>query len=209
MSHLVYTIGHSTHDLATFLSFLSSNQVNCVIDVRSIPFSARVPQYNKEDLRQCLESNGIVYMHFPKAFGARQTDPKLLDETGRVDFEKVRLSEPFKNGMEKLKYCIERGFRPALMCSEGNPLDCHRFSMISYQLVKQGFSVKHIMKDGQVLDNESLEKLLLMKYGYKLTRKSLFDKSALTDNQLEFAYKLRNKDIGFVINSNLSSETKA
>lgn len=209
MSRLIYTIGHSTHDLATFLNFLSSNHINCVIDVRSVPFSARVPQYNKEVLRQFLEGNDMVYMHFPKAFGARQTNPKLLDETGRVDFEKVRLSKPFKEGIEKLRYCIERGFKPTLMCSEGNPLDCHRFSMIAYHLVKQGFSVKHIMKDGEVLDNESVERLLLMKYGYKLTLKSLFDKSALTDTQLEFAYKLRNKDIGFLVSSNWSSEIKA
>src|SRR5205085_440349 len=135
---VIFTVGHSTHEPQDFLGLLTSNSVNCVIDVRSTPFSTRVPQFNKETLKQYLEENNIIYLHFPKAFGARQKDPELLDETGRVDFEKVRRSEYFREGMDKLRRCLERGFTIALMCSEANPLDCHRFGMISYQLVREG-----------------------------------------------------------------------
>ncbi len=69
--------------------------------------------------------------------------------------------------------------------------------MISYQLVKDGFSVKHILRDGVLLDNEELEGRLLEKYAPKLMERSLFDNTAV-DTPLEIAYRLRNQDIGFL-----------
>lgn len=198
---IIYTIGHSTHKLDDFLSILVENSINCIVDVRSVPFSSRVPHFNKEDLRQQLEKNDMVYLHFPKAFGARHKDPELLDETGRVDFEKVRQTDSFRNGIDKLHYCIEQGYKVSLMCAEANPLDCHRFSMISYQLVKEGFLVNHILKDGNVIDNGELERRLLTKYPQKISNESLFRNGDIcTTSLIELAYKLRNKEIGFIPN---------
>jgi uncharacterized protein (DUF488 family) len=195
---IVFTIGHSTHEPEVFFDLLKANFVNCVIDVRSVPFSARAPQFIKEALKEYLEERSVTYLHFPKAFGARQKDPKLLDETGRVDFDKVRQSHYFKEGIDKLRHGLERGFTIALMCSEANPLDCHRFGMISYQLVREGLSVKHILRNGRLLDNEELEKMLLEKYVRKVHERSLFDRASNTETSLEIAYKLRNKEIGFI-----------
>ncbi|HEX8846542.1 MAG TPA: DUF488 domain-containing protein [Pyrinomonadaceae bacterium] len=205
---IIYTIGHSTHELDDFLKLLVKNSISCIVDVRSIPFSARVPHFNKEDLRQHLEKNNIVYLHFPKAFGARQKDPKLLDESGRVDFEKVRQTVSFREGVDKLHYCLEQGHKVSLMCSEANPLDCHRFSMISYQLVKEGFLVNHILKHGSVINNSELEQRLLDKYSQKISDESLFGNGNISATSLiDLAYKLRNKDIGFIPNQ-VKSETK-
>jgi uncharacterized protein (DUF488 family) len=196
--NVIYTIGHSTHSQESFLGLLNNYAVNCVVDVRSTPFSAHVPQFNKETLRQYLDDHGIVYLHFPKAFGARQRDPELLDDSGRVDFEKVRQSKSFREGIDKLRQCLDRGVKVALMCSEGNPLDCHRFSMIAYQLAKDGFLVRHILKTGDVVDNKDLERLLLARYAQKLTERSLFDHRSMNEAQVELAYKLRNKEIGYL-----------
>jgi uncharacterized protein (DUF488 family) len=205
---VIYTIGHSTHELDDFLNLLVKNSISCIVDVRSIPFSTRVPHFNKEELRQYLETNDIVYLHFPKAFGARHKDPKLLDETGRVDFEKVRQTDSFREGVDKLYYCVEHGYKVSLMCSEANPLDCHRFSMISYQLVKEGFLVNHILKDGSVIDNSDLEQRLLDKYSQKISDESLFENGNICAASLiDLAYKLRNKEIGFIANQ-VKFETK-
>src|SRR5687768_17775586 len=99
---IIYTIGHSTHPIDYFLQLLKHHGVNCVVDVRSVPASRFNPQFNKKTLASSLVANGIEYIHFGEAFGARQTDPLLLDNEGRVDFEKIRGTEKFNNGISRL-----------------------------------------------------------------------------------------------------------
>lgn len=193
----LYTIGHSTHPLEYFLELLSRQSVNCVIDVRSVAASAYNPQYNKEPLSNFLKNNGIEYLHFAEEFGARHTDPDLLDEDGKVDFEKVRNSWNFKKGVERLWQGVDRGYTIALMCSESEPLDCHRFSMISMTLQKDGFEVKHILKDATLKSNADLEWQLLKMYDKKIPKPNIFEPHVTTEDQLKVAYRLRNKDIAY------------
>ena len=194
---VIYTIGHSTHPIDYFLRLLQNYSVNCVIDVRSLAASSYNPQYNGEPLTNFLKQNGIKYLHFADEFGARHTDPDLLDEEGKVDFEKVRKSWNFKNGVERLWLAIEKGFIIALMCSESEPFDCHRFSMISTALNNDGFDVKHILKDKSIKSNSALEKELLKKYDKKIPRPDMFNPDITAEDQLREAYRLRNKDIAF------------
>ncbi len=194
---LIYTVGHSTHQINYFLELLKTYSVNCLIDVRSVAASSYNPQYNKEPLSNYLKNNNVTYLHFAEEFGARYTDPDLLDEEGKVDFEKVRKSYNFKNGVERLWFGVDKGDTVALMCSEGEPFDCHRFSMISIALEKDGFEVKHILKDKSLKSNEELEEQLLKKYAKKLPLPELFQQNVTKEDQLRAAYRLRNKDIAF------------
>jgi uncharacterized protein (DUF488 family) len=194
---IIYTVGHSTHQPDYFLELLKEYNVNCLIDVRSIPASSYNPQYNQEPLSNFLKNNGITYLHFPEEFGARHTDPDLLDDEGKVDFERVRKSWNFKNGVERLWLGIDKGFTIALMCSESDPFDCHRFSMISIALEKDGFEVKHIIKDKSLKSNAELEKQLLKKYEKKLPKPDMFNPNVSKDDQITEAYRLRNKEIAF------------
>ena len=84
------------HQIDFFHELLKAYSINCLIDVRSVAASFYNPQYNKEPLSNFLKANGINYLHFAEEFGARHTDPDLLDEDGNVDFEKVRKSWPLK-----------------------------------------------------------------------------------------------------------------
>jgi len=167
---VLYTVGHSSHHIDYFLELLKTYSITCLIDVRSVAASSYNPQYNKDQLADFLKKNGITYLHFAEEFGARHTDSDLLDEEGKVDFEKIRKSRLFKNGVERLWSGLEKGFKIGLMCSEGEPFDCHRFSMISPALEKDGFEVKHILKDKTVKSNAELEKQLLKKYDKKNTK---------------------------------------
>ncbi len=194
---VIYTIGHSTHLPDFFLELLKAFAINCLIDVRTTAASAYNPQYNKEPLSNFLKNNGITYLHFAEEFGARYSDPDLLDEDGKVDFDKVRKTGAFKNGVERLWAGIDKGFTIALMCSESEPFECHRFSMISVALNKDGFEVKHILKDKTIVANEELEKQLLKKYDAKLPKPDMFNPNITKEQQLEAAYRLRNKDIAF------------
>ena len=143
---VIYTIGHSNHPAEYFLELLVAHGVDCVVDVRSIPSSQYNPQYNKPNLAAYLHENDIIYLHFGREFGARRTNAFLHDEDGRVDFEKVRQTEAFRLGTVRLEQGIEKGFVPALMCAEADPLECHRFSMIANYLKEHGYEVQHILK---------------------------------------------------------------
>jgi len=194
---ILYTVGHSTHPIEFFLELLQEYSVNCLVDVRSIAASRFNPQYNKEPLFNFLKHNRITYLHFAEEFGARQSDPDLLDEEGKVDFEKVRKSWNFKNGIARLWQEAEKGVTIALMCSESEPLDCHRFSMVSVALEKEGFDVKHILKDKTLKTNAQLESQLLKKYDKKIPRADLFEPDIAIGDQLKVAYRLRNKEIAY------------
>jgi uncharacterized protein (DUF488 family) len=195
-NNLVFTIGHSTHEINAFLDLLSRYGINCLIDVRSAPYSRIAPQFNKEALSATLKEAGILYTHFEKEFGARHTRPSLLDEEGKVNFDKVRASAEFQQGVQRLQKALDLGYHVALMCSEGNPFDCHRFSMITYQLVKEGLQVQHILTEGEAVDNTVLEDQLLQKYQKKLPQTTLFE-TVTPEMQLEAAYRLRGKDVAY------------
>ena len=137
-----------------------------------------------------------MYTHFEKEFGARHTNPPLLDKDRKVDFDKVRASAEFKQGIHRLKKGLDLGYTIALMCSEANPFDCHRFSLISYQLIKEGGQVCHILKNGDLKENEKLEEELINKYNKKLPQTDLFETVTRVE-QIERAYRLRGKDIAF------------
>lgn len=198
----IYTIGHSTHQLDYFLELLKQYGVNCIVDVRSVPASSYNPQYNQEPFKSFLKKNNITYLHLPEEFGARQTDPDLLDNEGKIDFEKVRKTYLFKKGIERIFQGVEKGYIIAIMCSESEPLDCHRFSMVSVGLKESGFEVKHILKDKFIKAHSDLENDLLKKYEKKLPQKDLFNPNITTDEQLTVAYRLKNKEIGFAPYSN-------
>jgi uncharacterized protein (DUF488 family) len=193
MKPVIYTVGHSIHKADYFLELLQSAGVNTVVDVRSIAASRFNPQFIKSRLSAFLEANDIRYFHLPAEFGARQKNLELLDEIGRVDFEKVRASKAFQSGITFLKNEAAQGAVPALMCAEADPLECHRFSMISVAL-KEDFHVMHILKDKTVIDNAELEKLMLKKLKRKLPSPTLFDnENAL----LKTAFRLMNDKIGY------------
>jgi len=193
----VYTVGHSTHQLDYFLQLLQDYNIDCVIDVRSVAASTYNPQYNQAPFARFLSNNKITYLHFAKEFGARQIDPALKNKEGKVDFEKVRNSINFRNGVERLRSQTNKGLTVALMCSESDPFDCHRFSMISVALKNDGFDVRHILKDRSLKSNAELEKQLLLKYEKKLPTPDLFNPHISLDDQLCEAYRLKNKEIGF------------
>lgn len=187
----VFTIGHSTHNIDDFVGLLKMHKINCLIDVRSQPYSRIAPQFNKDRLGANLKNHKILYAHFEKEFGARHTKSSLLDEDNKVDFDKVRASGNFKEGIQRLKKALDLGYIIVLMCSEAEPFDCHRFSMVSYQLRKE-VEVSHILRDGSLKENSDLEKELLGQYNKKLN--PLFDTE---EQQIEKAYRLRGKDIAF------------
>ncbi|MBE9465901.1 DUF488 family protein [Dyadobacter subterraneus] len=193
----LFTVGHSSHPPDYFLELLKEYKITCLIDVRSVAASAYSPQFNKEPLAAFLNKNGIQYLHFSKEFGARHTEPELLDENGKVDFEKVRNSNSFKKGVQRLIQGYDKGYVISLMCSEAEPLDCHRFSMVSVALSDSGFEINHILKDKSLATNAQLENALVKKFYKKLPVPTVFEPDITIVDQIKAAYRLKNQEIAF------------
>ena len=180
-----------------FVKLLLTHKVNCVVDVRSIAASRYNPQYNQKALSDYLNIHFMTYLHFAVEFGARQLSPEALDEHGRVDFDKVRRLPAFMQGVQRLRQGADRGYVIALMCAESDPLDCHRFAMITPALVEGGFDVRHILKNKILLTNRELEDRLLKKYDKELPKPDAFHADLPREEKLRLAFKLRNDEVGW------------
>ncbi len=162
----VLTIGHSTHMLETFIGHLQRHDVTAVADVRSSPYSRFNPQYNREHLADALQADGIKYVYLGQELGGRSEDRSCYRD-GRVCYGRVVKTESFRSGLDRVIDGAAK-FRIALMCSEREPLDCHRTLLVAQSLVEQGINVEHILADG-VLETHSdaMDRLLVI---HKLDR---------------------------------------
>lgn len=159
----VWTLGHSDHPLARLIELLQTQAISAVADVRSQPFSRRHPQFCRAELSAALKTAGMAYVHLGAALGARCPDPACWRD-GRVCFELVAASEPFRAGLER----VIRGaakHRVALLCAERDPLDCHRFLLVSRRLAERGVVLQHILADGSVLSQHDAESRLIAAAG--------------------------------------------
>ena len=155
----IFTIGHSTHWLETFIALLKQHDITVVADVRSAPYSRFAPQFNKKSLEHRLKVNGIRYVFLGRELGARSED-RTCYENGRVEYQRLAKTDLFRDGIER----IIRGansYRIALMCAEKEPLECHRTLLVGRELVEHGLQVAHILADGRLESHDdSMERLL-------------------------------------------------
>ena len=141
----IFTIGHSTDTIEMFINYLKLHKIDTVVDVRSVPYSRFASQFNKEILSERLKYEKIYYVPMGDNLGARYTEKELLFEDGKVDFSKVIATDKFKDGINRLEKGIKKGLKIALMCSEKNPIECHRFSLIANYLYKKGYNILHLV----------------------------------------------------------------
>ena len=195
----LYSVGHSNQSQEEFLGLLTKHGVNCIVDVRSVPASKYTPQFNMESLTWFLKNNDIQYLHFGDEFGARRTD--CIDADGQVDFEAAVDTPNFKRGVDRLMKGLEKGYRVSLMCSEANPLECHRFSLISRYFHDNGLEVFHIMKNGELMTHADLEREMIREYlhskNHRLAEIDQLFGTYTEEEQRKDAYRLKNKEIGY------------
>lgn len=198
MSKDIFTIGYAGYELSEFLDMLKGRKMNCVVDVRSVPYSKRYSQFNKEGLGTECAKQGLRYIYLGEMLGARRTEKQFLFPDGKVDFNKVSKSESFQRGMGQLVHLAETVDPVVIMCAEKDPFKCHRFVMLGKMLKSLDFSVVHIQGEN-LLRQEDLEDKLLKEYIPDFRQVSLFGPAMDRDEALNKAYEMRNKDISIVI----------
>jgi uncharacterized protein (DUF488 family) len=142
----VFTIGHSTRPIDTFLEMLAGHQIQHLLDVRKIPRSRHNPQFADDRLAESLRDVHIRYTHMPGLGGLRRPRPDSINvgwrNSGFRGFADYMQTPAFEAALGE---CIEmaRHERIVMMCAESVPWRCHR-SLIADALLVRGIEVCEI-----------------------------------------------------------------
>ncbi len=155
----ILTIGHSRHSRDRFAALLGGAEVDVIADIRSAPRSRFSPHFNKNELTASLAARNTAYSFFGKELGGRPQDPQLYSER-IADYEKMAASSEFQLGLVRLmEAAAPRNL--AVMCSEADPLECHRFMLVGRALAAAGTDVRHTLASGAVMTHAEAEDRLL------------------------------------------------
>ncbi len=191
-SHPLFTIGHSTHEFPNFLDLLKQHQIEVVADVRSRPVS-RFPWFCQEALQPALLANGIRYVFLGTELGARREELNCYIGS-RADYGRIARTPAYQKGIDRLRKGV-MSYRVALMCSEREPLDCHRTILVC-RSAKEFAEIFHIWADGRLESHEEAEQRLLSRYfSDEKDIEDMFRKEA---EKIEIAYKRRGEEINYV-----------
>ena len=146
--HHVFTIGHSTMNMETFLQLIAANDIQKVLDVRSQPYSRRLPHFNQPVLAKALATAGTRYTHLGKELGGRPASDRLYDNQGRADYL-LMAQEPIFIETIKAIQKVAPHQRMALLCTEQDPINCHRALLVAQALHALGVPVTHILRSGE------------------------------------------------------------
>ncbi len=157
------TIGHSNHSPERFIELLHGAGVTAVADVRSAPYSRHAPQFNRDRLRDDLDRAGIAYVFLGRELGGRPAEREFYAD-GVADYEKMAQAPAFVAGLERVIVGAQ-SHRVALMCSERDPLTCHRCLLVGRALAERGARVSHILDSGERVSHTAIEDELLARTG--------------------------------------------
>lgn len=216
MKKLCYSVGYSNRKLEDFIKLLLMYKINCIVDVRSVPYSKYEGSlaYSRDNIKKMLNKYGIYYIYMGKELGARNEE--AFDENVKVSYEAIRQTDNYKNGIERLIDGINKGYHVAIMCAEKNPVNCHRGILIGHDLKKKNIDVIHVIDKDLVKLQTDIEEEIMDMYRVKLIKKvAQFSINSIMNNvdlnmdeedfkveMLEEAYRIREKDINNRISEN-------
>lgn len=176
----VLTVGHSNQSWEAFYRLLELSGADAIIDVRARPYS-RWPHFNGPELMTRLNFHGWPYQFLGHQLGGlRGGDTRT--------FHEVSQKPEFEDGIVKVLE-IARHCRPALLCSEGDVLACHRL-LVSRALAAKGARIEHILRHGEIEDHAATELRML-----KANKLSCEDYWSPYSEILDRAYQLQERRI--------------
>jgi uncharacterized protein (DUF488 family) len=186
----LFSIGHSNLAAERFTATLRAAGADAIADVRSVPASRFCPWFSAKNLAPLLAKEGMAYLGFGDALGGRPRDPSLYRDS-IVDYEAMARMPGFRAGLDRL--IAESGrHRLCLMCSEREPLDCHRCLLVARALAARGLTVGHILHDGTIEPHAATEQRLLR---LENAEGDLF--SAGQNDRIAAAYRRRARAVAF------------
>jgi uncharacterized protein (DUF488 family) len=157
----LFTIGHSNHSLEHFLELLRLQSISAICDVRSSPYSKYSPQFGKDVLANALPNADVAYVFLGREIGARRSEESCY-VGGRAKYDLIAQLPIFREGLERVLQGMETHI-VALMCSEADPLTCHRTILLCRELLKMRpeLRITHILGDGTTETQEEAQERLV------------------------------------------------
>jgi uncharacterized protein (DUF488 family) len=147
-----YTIGHSTRTLDQLVEALRTFGVRTLVDIRTVPRSRHVPQFDRQSLTRALPRRRIRYRHLAALGGLRKARADSINTAWRNasfrGFADYMGTAEFAGALEELRVLAREAGPVAVMCAEAVPWRCHR-SLVADALVARGEEVMHIMGPGK------------------------------------------------------------
>ena len=145
----IFTIGYGSRSIEQFIDVLKVHQIAYLIDVRSAPYSRYKPEFSKEALDAELGRHGIRYVYMGDTLGGHPDNKECYDSNGKVDYDRVKKTENYQVGINRLQKAVAQKQCVALMCSEGKPENCHRSKLIGETLEKRNVPITHIDENNE------------------------------------------------------------
>lgn len=138
MKPVIYTIGHGNYGSDEICDILRKKGIAQLWDCRTFPTSKYNLLCHKEHFEASCKFYGLEYFHrkelggyFPESYKHHAVNLKIaLQEAQRI------------NTLKTLN--PEAPFSLALMCSETDFTQCHRYSSLANILVGEGYEIRHI-----------------------------------------------------------------
>jgi len=157
----IFTVGHSTRELADFTAVLQAHSIRLLVDIRAFPMSRRLPHFNRERLEMWLPEAGIQYLCMKDLGGRRK---KTAGESPNValrndsfrNYADYMLTSQFQAAAAGIAKLAETQ-QVAIMCAERMWFQCHRM-LVSDYFVAHGHTVRHILEADKEPKPHSLTK---------------------------------------------------
>lgn len=144
---ILYTIGHSTRDIDSFIELLLQHNIMVLVDVRRFPGSRKFPHFHKDSLAKSLNAQNIKYVHIEKLGGRRKPIKNSKNTAWRNIYFRAYAdymeTQDFQEAIDELSD-IAKHNTTVIMCSEAVWWRCHR-ALISDFLKVKGWNVQHIL----------------------------------------------------------------
>lgn len=149
----IWTVGHSTRAADELVDLLTHYGIEAVADVRRLPGSRRLPQFNQDTLDASLRDAQINYSWFESLGGRRRA---LADSPNTAwrnasfrGYADHMATAEFTDALSQL-CAMAAHQRTAIMCAEVLWWRCHR-SLIADALMVAGVKVWHIQDQQHIM----------------------------------------------------------
>ena len=153
---IMWTTGYGDRTINGFTEMLKSHSIDIVVDIRMFPASSTYRHFQRDSLREQLNSEGVDFHCAGHHFGAMrevsEDSPHVALGKSLRGFAEYMSTATFKKGIKQL-IDLAAGRNVVLVDESINFEDCHRKLLADYLYIMEGYRVFHIQYLGTVQEH--------------------------------------------------------
>jgi uncharacterized protein (DUF488 family) len=145
---------------AEFIGLVRGVNLNCVVDIRSVPRSRHNPQFGRAEMERWLPAADVACRWEVAIGGFRKVSPTspnvALRHPAFRGYADCMLTDEFSAAIDELLQS-SGDVLTAVMCSESVWWRCHRRLVSDYLTLIRGIEIRHLMHDGTLREHRLTE----------------------------------------------------